>query len=80
MTRKWPIDKCSLLKISDVKVARRGLGIPVFGILLQLHVEVKRLIQLCKGFTNEQISAAMTSKFVAMATSYEVKDTLFSTV
>ena len=56
-----------------LKVARRGLGIPVFDSLLQLQ-------QLCKGFTNEQIAVAMTSKFVAMATSYEVKDTLIFTV
>ena len=30
VTRKWPIPFC-------FKVARRGLDIPVFGILLQLH-------------------------------------------
>ena len=61
----------------------RGLDIPVFGILLQLNtnnLEVKLLVQLCKGFTTEQIAVAMTSKFVAMATSYEVKDTLLITV
>ena len=44
------------------------------------NVEVKLLVQLCKGFTNGQISVAMTSKFIAMATSYEVNDALFFTV
>ena len=37
------------------------------------------VIQLRKGFPNEQIGVAMTAKFVAMATLYEVKDTLFFT-
>ena len=44
------------------------------------NVEVKLLVQLCKVFTNEQIAVAMTSKFVTMATQYEVKGTLFFTV
>ena len=44
------------------------------------NVEVKLSVQLCKGFTNEQIAVAMTSKFVAMAMLYEVKDTLFFNV
>ena len=37
------------------------------------------LVQTCTSFTNEQIDVIVTSKIVAMATSYEVKDTLFWT-
>ena len=44
------------------------------------NVEFKLLVQLCKSFTNEQIAVAMMPKFVAMAMSQEVKDTLFFTV
>ena len=44
------------------------------------NVEVKLLVQVCKGFTNEQIVMNMTSKFIAMAASYEVKEMLFFTI
>ena len=44
------------------------------------NIEVKLLVQLSECFTIEQIAVAMMPKFVAMATSYEVKDTLFFTV
>ena len=64
-----------MIKIG-VKVARRGPSL-VFYCSYTNNVEVKILVQLCKGFTNEQIVVAMASKFVAMATLYEVKDTLF---
>ena len=36
-------------------------------------------MQTCTTFTKEQIEVIVMSKFVAMATSYEVKDTLFWT-
>ena len=37
---------------------------------------VKVLIQLCKGFNNEQTAITVTLNFVAMATSKVVKVTL----
>ena len=37
------------------------------------------LVQTCTSFSNEQIDVIVTSRIVAMATSYEVKDTLFWT-
>ncbi len=41
------------------------------------NVQENILEQSCLSFTNEQIEVAMTSKFVTMATSKEVKYTLF---
>ena len=38
--------------------------------------DLEVLIQLCKGFANEQIETTMTLKFVAMATTKVVKDAL----
>ena len=51
---------------------------PVFGGLSQLYL-LNILVQICTSFTNEQIEITVTSKFVAMTTSCEVKVTLFLT-
>ena len=73
-------ENACLLKVAHNSLVRIGhahfrCSIPAIPIIFWKNL----LVQTFTSFTSEQIDVTVTSKIVAMATSYEVKDTLFWT-